>query len=85
MSCREMTHFLGRYLDGDLPAWQRAVFKAHLLLCRDCRRYLRSYKQTIRAARAAYPADQAGPPSELPPVPEELVRAVLAARHARSE
>ena len=52
MSCKELTDFLAEYLDGSLPRWQRVAMKFHLLLCRDCRRYLKSYATTIALAHA---------------------------------
>ena len=48
MSCQEVTEFLADFLDGELPLRQRLVFRLHLLMCPDCRRYLDSYAATIR-------------------------------------
>jgi predicted anti-sigma-YlaC factor YlaD len=70
MTCRQVIEFLDRYCDGELTALQRARFKVHLSLCRNCRRYLASYRATIRLSR-----DASGPPPE---VPEELIQAILA-------
>jgi predicted anti-sigma-YlaC factor YlaD len=52
MICREVTEFLADYLDGTLPLRQRLIFWTHLLLCRDCRRYLRSYAATLKLTRS---------------------------------
>jgi anti-sigma factor RsiW len=73
MTCREMHEFLMAYLDGELPAEQHAIFVKHLDRCRHCVHYLESYRVTVHLCRGAF----AEPP---PPVPEELVRAVLVAR-----
>ncbi len=77
MSCQEITEFLADYLDGQLPLRQRLVFWLHLLVCRDCRRYLDSYATTIRLTRAL---GANSPAENLATVPEELVQAILAAR-----
>ena len=77
MTCRDVTDVLDGYLDGKLPRSQRLAIRLHLLLCRDCRNYLRSYKLTIRAAKAAM-LDLDRPPP--PDMPEELVKAILAFR-----
>ena len=75
LTCREMTGFLADYLDGTLPLAERGVFEQHLAECRDCVAYLRTYAETIRLARETRDADA------LPAgVPEDLVRAILAAR-----
>ena len=76
MTCRQVTEILDRYLDGELPTSAQLMLKLHFLLCRDCRNYLRSYERTIRVAKACLDLDGA-PPAEMP---EELVKAILAAR-----
>ena len=73
MTCRDVLDFLMAYLDGELTAEQRAAFDHHLSLCDACRDYLASYRATLRLERAA-------DPDAAPPVPDELVRAILAAR-----
>jgi predicted anti-sigma-YlaC factor YlaD len=82
MSCQEVTELLADYLDGQLPLRQRIVFRLHLLMCRDCRRYLGSYAATIRLTRALG-ANSAV--DDCAPVPEELVRAILAARDSQQK
>ena len=75
MTCREVTDILDRYIEGDLPTRQHLFLKLHLSLCRNCRNYLRTYRQTIRAAKSLVST-----PGDLPPMPEELVQAILASR-----
>ncbi len=73
MNCRECTEFLHDYLAGDLPDSQRRVFEGHLELCPPCVSYLESYRKTLElgALVAEEPAE---------PLPEALIRAILAAR-----
>ena len=73
MTCRDVIDFLMAYVDGQLTAEQRAAFDQHLSICEACRDYLASYGATLRLERAL-DLDAA------PPVPEELVRAIVAAR-----
>jgi len=82
MTCREFTDFLMAYLDGELPPEQHAQFRQHLDRCPPCVGYLRSYELTVRLERVAFvEPDVAASES----VPEELVRAVLAARRASDQ
>ena len=78
MTCRECAEFLADYVAGELPPAQLTVFERHLHACRNCHEYMRQYKTTIESAKHAF-ADE---PQAHPPIPEELVRAILAARKA---
>jgi anti-sigma factor RsiW len=81
LTCRELAHFLGDYVAGELPAAERARFDDHLAECDDCLVYLRAYEETIRAGKAAFAStDDAPVPRD---VPEQLVQAILAARRKR--
>jgi predicted anti-sigma-YlaC factor YlaD len=76
LTCQQMTAFLADYLDGRLALAERRLFDEHLTDCPDCVAYLRSYSETIRLARDARDDDA------LPAVPDDLVRAILAARRS---
>jgi anti-sigma factor RsiW len=77
MTCRELADFIGDYISGELLAGTRAAFDRHLSVCPNCRHYLAGYKATIELGRRAFEDDSADIP---PDVPEELVKAILAAR-----
>lgn len=77
MTCRELVAFLMDYLDGVLPDAERQCFEEHLGECPDCVAYLATYRETIRLGKEACTSNQDAIPAE---VPEDLVRAVLAAR-----
>jgi predicted anti-sigma-YlaC factor YlaD len=80
MSCETVDGFIADYLDGALPANQLKVFERHLGMCAECRAYLDAYKTTIELGRACL----GGAPDCAPePMPEELVKAILAAKDAR--
>ena len=79
LTCRDLIEFLRAYLDGELPAAMRQRFEDHVDACPPCLHYLDSYRETIALTAQAF-AD-GGPDDAVPDeVPEELVRAILAAR-----
>jgi len=73
-NCRELIEFLDDYLSNRLDGDVRATFDAHLDACPDCRTYLQTYQQTIHLCRCSMHD------TKLPPLPESLVQAILAAR-----
>jgi anti-sigma factor RsiW len=77
VNCRECAEFLADYLAGDLATEVRTTFERHLARCPNCVSYLEQYKTTIRAGQAALADDPAAARADFP---EELVRAILAAR-----
>jgi anti-sigma factor RsiW len=81
VTCREFADFIADYLSGELPSDSRTAFDHHLGLCVNCQRYLTGYQETIRLGKRAFADDDAGVPEE---VPDDLVRAILAAKGARS-
>ena len=79
MTCREFADFMMDYLSGDLSPEPRAHFEHHLSLCANCRKYLTSYEETMKLGKRAFDEGDATLP---PDVPEELVKAILAARRS---
>ena len=77
MTCRELSEFLIDYHSGDLNPEEHARFEAHLAGCAACVEYLRSYEETIRLVKGAFIRPEDAVPAN---VPNELVRAILAAR-----
>jgi anti-sigma factor RsiW len=77
MTCRELADFLMDYLNEDLPDDVRAAFHRHLALCPNCVAYVKTYRTTIELGRRAFADDEADAGTE---VPDELIRAILAAR-----
>jgi len=80
VTCRECSEFLSDYVDGELDIEIRAVFERHLAACPNCVIYLEQFSATVKAGRQAY-ADGAEQ-QQHGSVPEELIRAILAARRA---
>lgn len=77
MTCAQFDAFICDYLDGKLPLPQALAFRLHMGLCADCRSYLAAYRNTIELQRQLLRVPEAPVPDD---VPEDLVRAVLAAR-----
>lgn len=80
VTCREFVEFLADYLAGELPQPQRDEFNTHLSICPACVSYMKTYVESIRLGKGALAATDEPLPSE---VPEEIVRAILAARSKR--
>ena len=81
LTCREFTEFLNDYLTGALPPEKHAEFDSHLAQCPPCVVYLDTYRATIQMGKAALAQDDAAVPGS---VPEDLVKAILAARRKPS-
>jgi anti-sigma factor RsiW len=77
MTCRELADFMADYLSGEVAIETRRQFDHHLSLCPNCVKYLASYQTAVELGRRAFEDDDAEVPPE---VPEELVRAIVAAR-----
>jgi anti-sigma factor RsiW len=72
MNCRQLTEFLSDYVAGELPNAVSVEFEGHLTACPECHLFLEQYRATIILSAAAF--------NDAPPqLPEDLVRAILAA------
>ena len=76
MNCRECAEFLMQYVAGELPQETHESFMRHLAKCRNCDVYLQQYRETILAGKIACAKED----ETRVPIPDELVRAILAAR-----
>jgi anti-sigma factor RsiW len=63
MGCRDLVELVTDYLDGALPAAERARFDAHLAECGDCETYVAQLAHVARAAGSLTEADV--PPAAL--------------------
>ena len=81
VTCRTFVEFLADYLFGDLPAAQRDEFEEHLSACVACVAYMKTYADTIELGKAAFKDPDAPVPAD---VPEDLIKAILAARGSGS-
>lgn len=76
LTCREFVEFLDDYVSRGLPDAARIAFDSHLAACPSCVAYMKTYQATVRAGRAVLASEERSVPAD---IPEELVRAVLAA------
>ena len=82
LTCREVESFIASYLDGTLPIGRSILFRLHLMMCKQCRAYIRSYK----TARELVVRTLAPPEADASDrVPAELIAAILAARGGATE
>ncbi len=78
MTCREFASFMLDYLSGTLSDEVRLAFDYHLSVCPNCVTFLDHYQKTIGAGKIGFGGD---PEQQLPEtVPDDLVKAILAAR-----
>ena len=54
MTCRDVVESFAEYLADELDARTRRRLDRHLARCAECVAYARTYRDTIRFARAAY-------------------------------
>jgi RNA polymerase sigma-70 factor, ECF subfamily len=81
ITCQEFDGFIMDYLEGSLPERPRRLFEIHVLRCRECRTYLRRYKQTLALGRRICREDAEALPADAPP---RLVAAIVKARAGRA-
>jgi len=74
ISCEEFEGFILQYLENGLPSTKRFIFETHLKFCKECRDYLEAYQTSLEAAKLILAKDE-----ELPPIPQDLVEAILSA------
>jgi anti-sigma factor RsiW len=77
MTCRDIIEFLVEYVEGTVSAEERTIFESHLAICPPCVAYLKSYQVTVQLGQSALACNGGSDP---PPMPDELVAAILAAR-----
>lgn len=80
LTCRELVEFLDDYIAKELRGGALALLEKHLSDCPPCVAFLETYRQSIRMGRAALKGTDERIPEG---VPEDLVRAILAARTKR--
>lgn len=68
LTCRQMTTLITDYLEGRLPWMERARFRMHVGMCKDCREYLRQMKLSV-AVLGSMPPE---------PIPDEVMESLLA-------
>jgi anti-sigma factor RsiW len=77
MTCQELIDFLMDYCDGALPPEQLAEFEKHLHCCPPCVDYMKTYQQAVCMGKSVCSEEERAAHE----VPEQLVRAILAARN----
>lgn len=74
LRCRDVVRYGDHYLSGEMTGWRRLLFRLHLMLCRDCRRYIR-HLATTRSVSAALPPGHAVAEADLDAVMHQLLLA----------
>jgi anti-sigma factor RsiW len=76
VNCREALEHFHDHVEGQLGPVQRWRLRLHLWLCGRCRKYLRSYKTTVDAEKAAFCDSADASPTA---IPDDLVASILSA------
>ena len=58
LSCRDISHHAGDYVEKQLSFRQRISYGIHLLLCGHCRHFLRHFRATLAYTRSLQDAEQ---------------------------
>jgi len=74
LRCRDVVRYGDHYLSGEMTGWRRHLFRLHLMLCRDCRRYIR-HLATTRSVSTALPPGHAVAEADLDAVMRQLLLA----------
>ena len=78
ISCGEVLDRLSSYIDGELPADERARIEAHLRGCEVCERFGGEFQATVHALR-----EHLLRPAKLPASVRDRVRAALHGERTR--
>ncbi|MDZ4685207.1 MAG: zf-HC2 domain-containing protein [Planctomycetaceae bacterium] len=78
LTCQEVIDYLSAYVARELPPDEQTAMERHLAVCPPCVNFLKTFRTTLAVARSSkrLPTEEE--------LPEELVRAVLAARQRSS-
>lgn len=76
LTCRDVEEFMIDYVDGGMSLLTRLQFTMHVMICSDCRKYLKMYKDTIALGKRVFdrPDDDAAGQ-----VPDEILHAIMVA------
>ncbi|MDX1491568.1 MAG: anti-sigma factor [Pseudohongiellaceae bacterium] len=58
LSCRDLSHHAGDYVEKQLTFKQRLGYGLHLLLCGHCRQFLRHFRSTLAYTKALQSSQQ---------------------------
>ena len=50
LKCRDVVEQADAYLATELSSWQRFQYNLHLMVCGYCRRYIKSFKLTLKVS-----------------------------------
>jgi hypothetical protein len=82
ITCAEFERFVVDHYEGELGERQRRLFERHMAMCPPCRVSWESYRKAVALGQRLFADEEKDAP---PPVDEDLVAAVLAARAAARE
>jgi predicted anti-sigma-YlaC factor YlaD len=57
LTCKDVCENATDYLEGSASPFQRVLLRIHLIMCRNCRRFLGQFKIMVDASPALLPVD----------------------------
>jgi hypothetical protein len=75
VTCQQALELMGDLMDDGLDLQRHLRLRLHLVICRHCRRYLASYRITVRAAKGAFHSFAV--PGANEEIPDQQVAAIL--------
>jgi hypothetical protein len=79
LTCHEVDGFLFDFHEGKLSYSENLKFKLHLTLCKECKAYLKNYKNTVRITQSGDIYNKSASDT-LENIPEELVQVIIKSR-----
>ncbi len=83
LTCEEVDSFLYDFHEGQLSYSENLKFKLHLSMCKECKVYIREYKDAIRTSKEGFKVGLAKE-NLIENVPEELIEVILKSRTKNS-
>ncbi len=80
ISCEQFERFVYDYYEGLLPEKQRKRFEFHMRICPMCESAFTGYVRTVELTGRLFAESDGKLPDD---VPQELINAMLAARHGQ--
>lgn len=82
IKCSELTHNASAYLDGDLPRLTRWSIRLHLMMCENCRRFVRQLQLTGDLFRHCDAQRSSDTEQVTPTKADDIVQKVLSSKRS---
>lgn len=49
LSCKDISQLASEHIDNEMPFFKRMQFRMHLMMCKNCRRFVEQFQLTIES------------------------------------